>query len=428
MECCAVLILDSVDKMRRLIAVSLAALFIVASTPATRAQEVEALACPEVAIADPSSAVLDEHLAQSLSQAHQLATGAGVMVAVIDTGVSLHPRLPHLIPGGDFVGAHQSPDVPGELIDCDGHGTIVAGIIASQGNPGTGWPYDGSSDPYIGVAPDSGIISIKQTSSYVRTREDSNVGTLSTLAESIHRALDSGAHVINISVVSCLPQSPDEAASFQPLTDALNRAELQGVIVVAAAGNLGQDCPVGSTVYPAHSDTVLSVSARFDSHTLAEYSMPGNQQILSAPSHIQAGLSPRGDGFASHMITTAGESPFEGTSFAAPVVSATAALLRQHFPFATPYEIRARIFNSIDPARGAIDPYLALTQEIYPTTPLVHEIALSVPTPPDDSPRERGILVTAIIVGLLAMLAVLMGLRRIHHHSAFQKASLSVIT
>ncbi|BAU94975.1 serine protease [Corynebacterium suranareeae] len=398
--------------MCRKLSISLVAALMLSTTPISTAQEVEALPCPEVAITDPSSAALDEHLAQSLSQAHELATGAGVMVAVIDTGVSPHPRLPHLVPGGDFVNAHQSPDLPGELIDCDGHGTIVAGVIASKGNPGTGWPYDGSSDPYIGVAPDAGIISIKQTSSYVRTREDSSVGTLSTLAESIHRALDADAHIINISVVSCLSDIPEGIDAFQPLTDALNRAEHQGVIVVSAAGNLGQDCPIGSIVYPAHSDTVLSVSARFDSHTLAEYSMPGNQQVLSAPSHIPAGLSPRGDGFASHMITTAGESPFEGTSFAAPVVSATAALLRQHFPFATPEEIRTRIFNSIDPARGAIDPYLALTQEMYPTTPLVREIALSVPAPPDDSPRQRSLIVMAVIVGILTVLAVVFGLQR----------------
>ncbi|ANE03267.1 type VII secretion-associated serine protease mycosin [Corynebacterium crudilactis] len=397
--------------MRRILTFGLALCALIATTPAAFSQEVEALACPDVAIADSSIATMDEHLTQSLQQAHRIATGAGTMVAVIDTGVSPHPRLPHLVPGGDFVGAHQSPDMPGELIDCDGHGTIVAGIIAAQNNSGSGWPYDGTADSYLGVAPDAGIISIKQTSSYIRTHENSTIGTLSTLADSIHRALDAGAHVINISVVSCLSDVPEDVNGFQPLTDALNRAELHGTIVVAAAGNLGQNCPADSTVYPAHSDTVLSVSARFDSHTLADYSMPGDQQLLSAPSQIPAGLSPRGDGFASHMITTSGDSPFAGTSFAAPVVSATAALLRQHFPFATPQEIRLRIFNSIDPARGAIDPYLALTQEIYPADPVIHEIALSIPDTSDQSPRQRSLAVLVMICGALGLLAIVVGIR-----------------
>ncbi|ALC05049.1 subtilisin-like serine protease [Corynebacterium deserti GIMN1.010] len=399
--------------MRKLCAAIVTSLSVFVIPPPAAAQDVEALVCPDIRVVDPAGTSMDEHLRTSLDKAHQIATGNGVMVAVIDTGVSLHPRLPHLVPGGDLVGAHHSPDVPGEFIDCDGHGTIVAGIIAAQPNRGSGWPYDGTGDSFVGVAPQAGIISIKQTSAYVRTREDSMIGTLSTLAESIHRAIDAGAHVINISVVSCLPASDTNSdLSFAPLTDALNHAEFQGVIIVAAAGNLSTGCPPGSVVYPAHSDTVLSVSARFDSHTMAEYSMPGPQQVLSAPSNISAGLSPRGDGFASHMISQSGDSPFEGTSFAAPVVSATAALLKERFPHASPQEIRTRIFNSVDPARGAIDPHLALTQELYPTIPATHELALSFPRQEDRQVQHRSLGVLGALVALVGALAVVAGVRR----------------
>ncbi|MBO0865159.1 MAG: peptidase S8, partial [Mycobacterium sp.] len=67
----------------------------------------------------------------NLPEAWRFGRGAGVKVAVIDTGVTPHPRLPRLIPGGDYV------DAGGDgLSDCDAHGTIVASMIA--GAPATG--------------------------------------------------------------------------------------------------------------------------------------------------------------------------------------------------------------------------------------------------------------------------------------------------
>ena len=74
--------------------------------------------------------------------------GDGQTVAVIDTGVQPGPRLPDVQPGGDFV---ESTD---GLTDCDGHGTLVAGLIA--GKPGA--------DGFSGVAPNARILSIRQNS------------------------------------------------------------------------------------------------------------------------------------------------------------------------------------------------------------------------------------------------------------------------
>jgi membrane-anchored mycosin MYCP len=67
----------------------------------------------------------------NLAEAWRFGRGAGVRVAVIDTGVTPHPRLPHLIPGGDYVMAGGDG-----LSDCDAHGTLVASMIAAA--PGTG--------------------------------------------------------------------------------------------------------------------------------------------------------------------------------------------------------------------------------------------------------------------------------------------------
>ena len=84
-----------------------------------------------------------------VSDAHKFATGAGVTVAVIDTGVNASPRVP-AEPGGDFV------DQAGNgLSDCDAHGTLTAAIIGGRPSP---------TDGYVGVAPDVRLLSVRQTS------------------------------------------------------------------------------------------------------------------------------------------------------------------------------------------------------------------------------------------------------------------------
>ncbi|MFY9767477.1 MAG: S8 family serine peptidase, partial [Mycobacterium sp.] len=71
----------------------------------------------------------------NLPEAWRFGRGAGVKVAVIDTGVAPHPRLPHLIPGGDYVMAGGDG-----LSDCDAHGTLVASMIAAS--PASGAPSE----------------------------------------------------------------------------------------------------------------------------------------------------------------------------------------------------------------------------------------------------------------------------------------------
>ncbi|MEJ5997560.1 type VII secretion-associated serine protease mycosin [Corynebacterium sp. H130] len=333
----------------------------------------------------------------SLVMSHRFATGAGIKVAVIDTGVAPHPRLGTVHPGADFImgqGADKS------LQDCDGHGTIVAGIIAAR-------PAPDYRDPFIGVAPDAEIIAIRQTSSVLRSphRPDETAGTMATLADAIHRAIDLGAHVINVSLASCVPRDVAESLDTAVLDEALIRAEGQGIVVVAAAGNIGSSCDAHSVSYPAASPTVLAVSASENSHELASYSLAVDKPMLSAPGTVPVALSPSGEGFASAMSTPQGTRPFTGTSFAAPVVSGIAALVKQRYPNDSAASLRTRITAAASPGTGHINPEEALAQ-LGGATP-VHHVAVSAPAPRSTRIQHESGDILLVAMGCFAALITL---------------------
>jgi membrane-anchored mycosin MYCP len=101
--------------------------------------------------AAPSQTMLD------LPAAWKLSRGEGQLVAIIDTGVRRGPRLPNVDPGGDYV------ETTDGLTDCDGHGTLVAGIVAGQ--PGN--------DGFSGVAPAARLVSIRGSSAKFSVRGSS---------------------------------------------------------------------------------------------------------------------------------------------------------------------------------------------------------------------------------------------------------------
>ncbi|SDS48389.1 S8 family serine peptidase [Corynebacterium timonense] len=279
----------------------------------------------------------------------RFATGAGVRVAVIDTGVSPNEELPRLVGGADLV----SPDAPNPLFDCDGHGTVVAGIIAAR---------------TVGVAPGAEILAVRQTSAHYRNRQPGDEveasGSVRSLAQAIHAALDERARVINVSVVSCVDPRDRAALDASELEGALSRAEAEGAVVVAAAGNVGPHCAQGSAVVPSHFPTVLAVGARDSEHTVADFSVaaPADAVPVSAAGTVEVGLSWAGGGFAGGVAPQRDAvTPFVGTSFAAPVVAGTAALLIERYPHLTPGEVRALIAAAAQPSGGAVDPLATIT-------------------------------------------------------------------
>ena len=175
-------------------------------------------------------------------------TGSGVKVAVIDTGVDLlHTDLAaNISTGYDFVNNDNSP------MDDNGHGTHVAGIIASVQN-GLG---------VIGAANKANIMPIK-------VLNNQGYGYLSDVAKGIYYAADNGARVINLSL-----GTPTDSTTLKAAVD---YAVKKGVFIAAAAGNdSGKPCS-----YPAAYSSVVCVVATDSYNKLASFSNIGGE--LSAP-------------------------------------------------------------------------------------------------------------------------------------------------
>lgn len=288
------------------------------------------------------------------TDAWRFTRGAGQTVAVIDTGVSRHPRLAgRLVDGGDFVGNE------GGLVDCDGHGTLVAGIIAAAPDPATG---------FVGVAPDARVLSIRQSSATVSTTAPDGSttaggGNVDTLAEAILHATRLGATVINISEAACVPAA-DAGRTLAGLRAAVRAAVDRGVVVVAAAGNAGSGACTqgpdgqspGQVVAPAwFADDVLSVGYTRRDGLPAPQSLRGPWVSLSAPGSEIVSLDPTGPGVVDRItpIGAARAIPIEGTSFAAPYVSGVVALVRARYPRLDARQVMARVTASANRPGGA---------------------------------------------------------------------------
>lgn len=347
-----------------------------ALVPAASAQQ-----CPETSAADEAAIRAQALQADAFRRAHHFSDGSGVTVAVIDTGVEAHPRL--LL--------HED----NEGGDCQAHGTIVAGIIGARDQ----------GDGVIGVAPGARILGIRQEQDDHEDNEGST-GNLATLVDAMNRAIDHDVHVINISLAACVPANAD--LDITPLEQALDRAEEKGIVVVAAAGNAGGNCDEQARVLPASLPTVLSVGATQGPRQLANYSMPSPGPKLSAPGHVAAGLDPRSDGLAGALRSHQNEAPFEGTSFAAPVVSGTVALLRQRHPEATPAAIRQLLWHSVDPNTGVLHPETTISFEH--TVAMHHQPQVQADTP-IISPARGHLLWVLLGCGVVLLGCVSLGRR-----------------
>ena len=235
----------------------------------------------------------------NVSEAHQISTGMGVTVAVVDTGVSKHPDLSGtILKGTDFVNRGGSGQ-----IDVDGHGTAMAGLIAAHGKNGHG---------ALGIAPDAKILPIRVLKGG-RTKVD--------VGPAINYAITHGAKVINLSV----------GGGLTPATlDAVDAAAKADVVVIAAAGNRPEESAV---VAPAFLDSVVAVSAVDRSGKIAPVSVSGPEIDISAPGQDMESTYKDGDYMKNGV----------GTSDATAIVSGAAALLRSKYPDMTANEVVQRL-------------------------------------------------------------------------------------
>lgn len=230
--------------------------------------------------------------------AHEISTGKGAVVAVVDSGVHLsHPDLQgQLLPGRDFVDGDARPQ------DGDGHGTHVAGIVAARSGNGEG---------VESVAPGARILPL-------RVLDDKGRGFTEAVVSAIDYAAAQGADVINLSLSSTLPIIGDllDPSFVQAIRRALDR----GIVVVVVAGNSG--LPVCES--PTAEGRVLCVGAVDRHGRRAGYSSFGLGLGLMAPGGSASGAA--GDDILStHLRPLYRE--MAGTSQAAPHVAGVAALL-----------------------------------------------------------------------------------------------------
>ncbi|MGH3677757.1 MAG: type VII secretion-associated serine protease mycosin [Mycobacterium sp.] len=320
-----------------------------------------------VAAGDDSVGAANQLKNVDLQAVWRFTRGAGQTVAVIDTGVSRHRLLPHLVAGGDYVFTGDGTD------DCDGHGTIVAGIIGAAEDPA-------GDDGFTGVAPDSTIIAIRQSSHKFGPADQSGpgFGDVNTMAMAVRTAADMGATVINVSSVACVAAAAalDDRALGAALAYAV---DVRNAVVVAAAGNVGGlgQCPdQNPPANPAHPgrpdwDTVKVVvsPAWYDEYVLtvgsvdqhgapSRFTLAGPWVDVAAPGEAVVSLDPDGEGFVDTLPAFGSSMPIVGTSYAAPVVSGIAALVRARSPQLTARQVMQRIEDTAHRPPAGWDPFV----------------------------------------------------------------------
>jgi type VII secretion-associated serine protease mycosin len=267
------------------------------------------------------------------THAWRYSTGSNVTVAVIDSGVDgSHPDLAgQVLPGIDLVTGSGDGRT-----DPVGHGTTVAGLIAGRND---------DRDGVMGLAPQAKILPVRVLDA------DNRYDDALIVAKGVRWAVDNGAEVINLSLGG--------SGNSPALAAAIDYAFARDVVVIACTGNVAPDAPA-EVWYPAREPGVIAVTGlERETEGLWSGSITGPATVLAAPANGLVGARPGGTW------------KVQGTSFAAPLVSATAALVRAKWPEMTAGTVVNRLIKTADDlgavgrddrfGYGLVDPVAALT-------------------------------------------------------------------
>lgn len=249
-----------------------------------------------------------------------LTTGGGIKVAVLDSGVAndnpdIHPKV--------FAHANFTNGETGD--DNYGHGTHVSGIVAA------------TKDNTIGVAgtcPGCTILDGK-------VLNDSGVGSSSSLASGIDWAMNNGAKVINMSL---------GVRSSRTLESAVNNAWNKGAVLVAAAGNGGNQ----TKIYPGAYTNVIAVGATDNNDAKASFSTYGASWVdVAAPgANVYSTFPNHTFVLETQYKRSWGYDVGNGTSMSSAIVAATAALVWSTNPGATATSVRAKVETTAEKITG----------------------------------------------------------------------------
>ncbi len=280
-------------------------------------------------------------------------TGAGVTVAMIDTGLWSFPSLNLDTQGQRKVIARYNAitDEDGEAADLSGHGSHIASLIGSSepaDTPGT----------YNGVAPNASLVAVK---AFTAMGEGSYADVIRGIDWLIEHKSELGVRVLNLSFSA-------EPLSYywdDPLNQAVMQAWAEGIVVISSAGNTGPT-PMSIGV-PGNVPYVITVGAMSDNQTadptddyLSDFSATGPtleafvKPEVVAPGHRILGVMPP-DSYLPNLRPELADGAFfsgSGTSQAAAITTGVAALLLEAAPWLTPDELKCRLMAG---AQAAVD-------------------------------------------------------------------------
>lgn len=320
--------------------------------PAASAQSSQGCnAATRIGAAPPALSMLQSELAWNITR------GAGVTVAVVDSGVlAINPHLVDAFAGGvNLVGDGQAPDGSSDVY---GHGTAIAGQIAARKLDASG---------VEGLAPEAKILSVRVFASDDKQTAEAGFGPqIGKLAAGIRWAADAGAQIINVSM-STTDDVPEVA-------DAVAYATSRGSLVIGSSGNRNSVLSLVQTEadvprYPANYPGVLGVAATDLQGVVTDDSIHGSHVAIAAPGQSIITTSQFGGD-----CVYADSAP--ATSYSAGYVSAAAALVAAAHPDETPaewaYRLTATAVRSDPDSRddragwGVVQPYDAIVMQPGP--------------------------------------------------------------